>query len=977
MKSIIIFISIIAFATTTFCQNSKNNESLKEAKKKYLESYMNDQQIQFVKNNGQIANNKGIVQNAVIFQASINNAEVFFTADKIIFITREEYFVETEESKIEKEKGNLEYAKQLELRYKEYQFNLKFINPNEDVKIYGENECTNFSNYYLGHCQDGILNVPHYYSIYYENIYPNIDLKFYSNSKSLKFDFIVKPGANPNIIKYTYEYITDLSKTETGDINILTPLMNFAEEAPYSYTIENERITEVRSEFSISDLNIISFELDDYPKDQILIIDPTLEMIWSTYFDIGGSSTWDNIVFNSVGDFYAACYHSSSSVDVMNAGGFYQSTGGGSTDLAIVKFSNAGVQLWTTYYGGSGNEYIICNTSAVDSKDNFYLGGETSSTSDFPLQNAGGYYDGSTTNTCGFLLKFNNSTSRLWSTYIGASGARVRGITTDVNDDVYIVGGCSNTASLPVQDQGGGSYYQATHAGGENGYIFRFDQNTNKLWCTYFGGNCYVNFQDIKIDPTNNNLYCVGELGGWSVPTSYPPLTNPGGGAYFDNTVNGKQDLFIARFNSSRALTWSTIYGGQYNDNINGDCGTVDTDSDGNVYICGKTMSDNLPIQDPGSGAYYQSSIGNNGIGDSENDGFILKFNTSAVRQWATYYGGSGSEEIRKLKIDNNNYIWFAGYTTNSTIPLLSATDHYNQTYGGSTSDAFVGRFSPTGVREWVSCLGGSGNETCRPFNIYEPNSSTVELFMVDYTNSLNFPTVDAGGGAYYISSRPTASSSYITKFSYKTCVPSTPPTSATANPTSVCSGVATDITLTASGGTLGDGAVTQWYTGSCGGTFVGTGNPLTVSQTLSSATTYYARYSGDCGTTTCANTTVNVDPLPTAAAGGSQTICVNETATVSGASASNGTIAWTENGAGSITSGATTLTPTYTPAAGDAGNTVTLTMTVTSDNSCTGETVQATYTVNVDPLPTAAAGGSQTICVNETATVSGASASN
>ncbi|MFV8337097.1 LamG-like jellyroll fold domain-containing protein [Flavobacterium sp. RSP29] len=95
------------------------------------------------------------------------------------------------------------------------------------------------------------------------------------------------------------------------------------------------------------------------------------------------------------------------------------------------------------------------------------------------------------------------------------------------------------------------------------------------------------------------------------------------------------------------------------------------------------------------------------------------------------------------------------------------------------------------------------------------------------------------------------------------------------------------------------------------------------------------------------------VDSLPTATAGGTKTICSNATATVSGASATNGTIAWTENGAGTITAGATTLTPTYTPTAADAGTSVTLTMTVTSNNTCAPQTQTATFTVIVNPLPT------------------------
>jgi len=125
-------------------------------------------------------------------------------------------------------------------------------------------------------------------------------------------------------------------------------------------------------------------------------------------------------------------------------------------------------------------------------------------------------------------------------------------------------------------------------------------------------------------------------------------------------------------------------------------------------------------------------------------------------------------------------------------------------------------------------------------------------------------------------------------------------------------------------------------------------------------------------GNTPCGNATSNkimtlVQP-PTASAGGSAAICTNQTVTlgVGEASASNGTIAWTETGAGSITAGAATLTPTYTPAAGDAGNAVQLTMTVTN---ATCGSAQAFYTVNVTGAPTAVAGTNITMCTNAGAT--------
>ncbi|HEX9979635.1 MAG TPA: T9SS type A sorting domain-containing protein [Flavobacterium sp.] len=133
-------------------------------------------------------------------------------------------------------------------------------------------------------------------------------------------------------------------------------------------------------------------------------------------------------------------------------------------------------------------------------------------------------------------------------------------------------------------------------------------------------------------------------------------------------------------------------------------------------------------------------------------------------------------------------------------------------------------------------------------------------------------------------------------------------------------------------------------------------------------------------GTSPCSNAvsskTLTFVTPPTASAGGTQTICQNGTATVSGATSANGTISWTENGAGSITAGASTLTPTYTPASGDAGNTVVLTMTV-SNSSCASAT--ATYTVSVIASPTAVAGNAVTMCsdAGSVAITSGASATN
>jgi uncharacterized repeat protein (TIGR01451 family) len=86
--------------------------------------------------------------------------------------------------------------------------------------------------------------------------------------------------------------------------------------------------------------------------------------------------------------------------------------------------------------------------------------------------------------------------------------------------------------------------------------------------------------------------------------------------------------------------------------------------------------------------------------------------------------------------------------------------------------------------------------------------------------------------------------------------VPSTPAASASRSKNNFCPGDA--VTLRANGGSLGTAAVWRWYTGSCGGTLVGTGTSITVTPMVT--TTYFVRAEGNCGNTACASITVNIN---------------------------------------------------------------------------------------------------------------------
>ena len=114
----------------------------------------------------------------------------------------------------------------------------------------------------------------------------------------------------------------------------------------------------------------------------------------------------------------------------------------------------------------------------------------------------------------------------------------------------------------------------------------------------------------------------------------------------------------------------------------------------------------------------------------------------------------------------------------------------------------------------------------------------------------------------------------------------STNPTSITASSLIICNGGSTNLTLVGGGG--GTAPIIAWYTGSCGGTLVGTGNPITVSPALT--TTYFGRYENGapCNfNTTCVTITITVnqksaDPVsatasaPVICTGGSSVLTLN-----------------------------------------------------------------------------------------------------
>ena len=116
----------------------------------------------------------------------------------------------------------------------------------------------------------------------------------------------------------------------------------------------------------------------------------------------------------------------------------------------------------------------------------------------------------------------------------------------------------------------------------------------------------------------------------------------------------------------------------------------------------------------------------------------------------------------------------------------------------------------------------------------------------------------------YYVRGEGTCGNTAFKSVTVNFNISSSPATSITANPSSVCLGVSSS--LTENGGTLGAGALWKWYTDTTAAALSTTGVSIVVSPTTT--TTYYVRAEGACGNTAFKNIIVGFNNSSTAATG-------------------------------------------------------------------------------------------------------------
>ena len=634
---------------------------------------------------------------------------------------------------------------------------------------------------FFGCCDPtGIVDVGSYERLFIPNIYSNIDVHHYSNTKGLKTYFVCK------IAETFSKPIINISGALTSTINGSGELI------------------------ATSNLGTINYG-------KLTAYQATINPITLTYTLLPVTSAgWHSLGSNNY-DFNVTGYNSAYPLII------YFSKQGATSSTAVSSINN---MYWSTFVGGQGSDRWI--QSKVDTKDNYYTVGNTSAIN-FPVT-FGAFLNQPASNAAGIqygiMSKFNSLGKLDYSTYFGGANpydicgnpsiTQIQDVAIDSTYNMYIVGRTTSTSMYIQQNLTSGALNYSVNAantnisgGCTNGFIAKIQATGNALWfSSYYGGSKLEAFTSVKY--MNGQIYLGGISSSTSIPLNSPlpntyqissgggmymhldttgvvkhitklqapvragdadkkgnyylvsdgalasvPVIVPAGTFYGSSPASAAADWGIQRFSSADSLTWSTNYGGTGNDYPYGIC-----IRDSVMAIVGR-CDGNFPI--------VKSATDSGDVSHANDfDISLVKFNTkTGQRFWSVLHATGNNDNAYACVLDKNYNLYVTGSvkcgTTNTMFPNCPANNFKNTATGGYYNqsnkldyDAFILGYNNQNQRKWasnfgsLSATGNNGYNYDAAYCISVNNQS--KLFIAGETNSKNnsLPLVRWNSVCYY-----------------------------------------------------------------------------------------------------------------------------------------------------------------------------------------------------------------------------------
>ncbi|HMK19423.1 MAG TPA: PKD domain-containing protein [Chitinophagaceae bacterium] len=554
-----------------------------------LSTVVKAQNIEFIENKGQWDSH-------VKFKSEVPGGSFFIRNGGFTVLQQNEEDLKQVKEYIHGQ-GNDQNKRSSPLVLRSHAYAVDFAGSSKDFELIPDKPLEYYNNYFIGNDPSKwASNCKIYQGVTAKNIYPNVDVRFYTDKGNMKYDIIVKPGADVSKIVLRYSGADDL-EVRDKQLVIKTSVGDVKESDPYTYQYENNQRKQISAKYVLIGKEI-RFDVKNYNRNEVLIIDPTL--IFSSFSGSAGDNYGFTATYGPDGSFYGGGINLKTGYPV-TPGAFQSVWGGGAgsiiaTDISISKLSSNGTsRIYATYLGGSGNEQP--HSLVVDGAGNLIVAGRTNS-SDFPVKGTGQIGPGGGYDI--IVTKFNAAGSDLiGSIKIGGKsddgvniavesfnslqqnyGDNGRSeVILDGSGNIYVAS-CSRSTDFPTTP---GAFQPNPGGGDQDAVVLKFNASVSLLFASYLGGDANDAAYVLSLAP-NGDIY----VGGGTESAKFPGTS----AGVIHSTNQGGIDGFVSVIsNNGIAIIRSTYVGTPGTDQVYG----VQFDKYGFPYICGQTKG-NWPI---------------------------------------------------------------------------------------------------------------------------------------------------------------------------------------------------------------------------------------------------------------------------------------------------------------------------------------------------------------------------------------------
>ena len=482
-----------------------------------------------------------------------------------------------------------------DLTLRSHAYTVDFANASGKIELIPDKPLASYNNYIIGDDPSKWASgCKIYQGVTAKNVYPGVDVRYYTDNGHMKYDIILNPGAELSRIVLRY---SGADKLEVKDkkLVIKTSVGEVKELEPYTYQFSSGQRKQISAKYVLTGKEI-RFDVKNYNRNEVLVIDPTL--IFSSFSGSGGDNWGFTATYGADGSFFSGGINFGPGFPT-TTGAYQTNWAGGVTDIGIMKLNADGsARIYATYIGGNGSEQP--HSLVADAAGNLVIAGRTNSeltgSGSFPLLNGAADIIGS--NAKGYdiiVVKLNpDGSGFVGSKRIGGSGddgvnisttRKINSLQQNYGDDgrsevildgsgnIYVAS-CTRSTDFPTTS---GAFQTSRGGGDQDAVVLKFSPSVSPLFTSYLGGSGQDAAYVLSLGPSGDIYVAGGTESG-----NFPGVSGPVIQSSFSGVIDGFVSIIS---NSGNSLIRTTYLGTGDIDQVYG----IQFDRFGFPYVCGQT----------------------------------------------------------------------------------------------------------------------------------------------------------------------------------------------------------------------------------------------------------------------------------------------------------------------------------------------------------------------------------------------------